>query len=156
MITGEPTFAQTYLRTQQIQTSTTAIRVYSSKDTTKYGDSVTFTAIVARKFSISKEVLTGSVEFTVDGKDFEQVKLDASGNATLTTASLTKGQHQIAAKFIPASGSTVFASSSLDVTHIVIGDTGAGSVLHQWWFWLIVLFIIISIVAALRRKKKNP
>jgi hypothetical protein len=155
MITGEATFAQTYLRTQQIQTNTTAISVYSSKDTTKKGEAVTFTANVVRKFSTSKEPLTGSVEFTVDGKDLGQVNLDASGNATLTTTSLETGQHQIAAKFTPASGSTAFASSSLDVTHIVIGGTGGGSILHQWWFWLVIVIIVLLIIWFVSRKK-NP
>jgi hypothetical protein len=97
MLTGDPIFAQTYLASDKIQTSTTAIRVTASADTTKSGEAVTFTATVARKFSAGTDVLAGNVEFTVDGKKLDQVKLDATGLAILTTTSLETGQHQIAA-----------------------------------------------------------
>ena len=154
MITGEPVFAQHYLLTQQVRTGTTATTVQANKDTTKHGDMVTFTATVARKFSKGKDVLTGAVEFTSDGNKLGEVKLDANGRATLTTSTLEVGDHKIAAKFTPDSGNTAFASSSLDVTHTVIGAGGVGGILHQWWFWLIVLILLIIIIAAMRRKKK--
>ena len=149
MLTGEPTFAQIYLLTQKIQTSTTAIGVYASKDTTKSGEAVTFTATVARKFSAEKG-LAGSVEFTADGKNLGQVKLDANGHATFTTSSLEVGQHQVAARFIPDSGSTVFPSSSLDVTHTVIGGTPIWS---QWWFWALLILLLIILFLIFRKKK---
>ncbi|MEX2512676.1 MAG: Ig-like domain repeat protein [Cyclobacteriaceae bacterium] len=151
MVTGEPTIANTYLLTQQIQTGTTTTRVNASKDTTKYKEPVTFTAIVARKFAAGKDNLTGSVEFTVDGKKFDQVKLEQNGRAILTTASLEEGQHQIVATFMPDSGS--FSSSSLETTHTVIEDT---PIWQQWWIWLLVLLIVAGLINALRKKKKNP
>jgi hypothetical protein len=119
MFTGEPTFVKTYLLTQKIQTSMTAIRVSAGKDKTNYGEPVTFTAIVSRKFSAVKDILTGSVEFNVDGTKFGQVNLEANGLAKLTTTSLEAGKHQIAAKFLPDAGSTAFSSSSPDITHTV-------------------------------------
>ena len=155
MLTGDPIFAQTYLLTQKTQTNTTAIRVTGSADTTKSGETVKFTATVARKFSAGTGVLAGSVEFTADGKSLGQVKLEANGLATLTTTSLEVGQHQIAGRFIPDAGSTDFSSSSLEIPHTVIAG-GAGSIIHQWWFWLIVLLIIIGIIIAQKRKKKGP
>lgn len=155
MVTGEPTFAKAYLLTQQVQTSTTTTTVFVSKDTTNYKETVTFTVTVNRKFSPGKDALTGNVEFTIDGKKFQEVKLDAKGTAVLTTTSLEVGQHHIAGTFIPASGSTAFSSSSVEVSHTVLGG-GTGSVLHHWWLWLIIILIILAIIIALLRKKKGP
>ncbi|MGN6531226.1 MAG: Ig-like domain repeat protein [Ginsengibacter sp.] len=155
MVTGEPTFAKAYLLTQQVQTSTTTTTVFVSKDTTNYKEPVTFTVTVNRKFSPGKDPLAGNVEFTIDGKKFQEVKLDANGRAVLTTTSLEPGQHHIIGTFMPASGSTAFSSSSFEVTHTVLGG-GAGSIFHHWWFWLIILLIIVFIVIALLRKKKSP
>ena len=153
MVTGDSSFAKAYLVTQQVQTGTTATFVSASKDTTKSKEPVTFTALVVRKFSTGTGALAGAVEFTVDGEKIGQVKLEADGRAILTTSSLKVGQHKVAATFIPDSGSTVFSSSSLDVTHTVIGGSAIWS---QWWFWLLILLIIIVIIIALRKKKKNP
>lgn len=121
MFTGEPTFVKTYLLSQKIQMSTTAIVVSASKEKTNYGEPLTFKAIVSRKFSAQTDILTGSVEFTIDGKKFGQVKLEANGRAILTIASLEAGRHQIAATFIPDAGSTAFSSSSPGITHTVLG-----------------------------------
>jgi len=154
MVTGEPLFAQTYLLTQTVQTSSTAVGLKANKDTTNSGEAVTFTATVTRKFSAGTDQLNGTVEFTADGKSLGQVKVDASGHATFTTSSLEVGDHKIAARFTPDSGSKVFGSSSVDVTHIVTGGGGISGILHQWWFWLIVLLLLIIIIAAMRKKKK--
>jgi len=119
MVTGEPTFVKTYLLTQNIQMNTTAIGVKASKDKTKYEEPVTFTAIVSRKFSAGEDILTGSVEFNIDGQKFGQVELEANGRAILTTTTLKVGRHQIAATFIPDAGSAAFSSSSPVITHTV-------------------------------------
>ena len=153
MVTGDSSFAKAYLVTQQVQTGTTATFLNASKDTTKSKEAVTFTALVVRKFSTNTGTLAGAVEFTVDGEKIGLVKLEADGRAILTTSSLKVGQHQVAAKFIPDSGGTVFSSSSPSMTHIV---TGGSAILHQWWFWLLVLLIIIGIIIAMRKKKSNP
>jgi hypothetical protein len=150
MVTGEPLFAQTYLVTQTVQTSTTATSVSANKDTTKSGEAVTFTATVTRKFSTSTGQLNGNVEFTEDGKTLGTVKLEANGQAILTTTSLEVGEHKIAAKFIPDSGSTVFPSSSPAVTHIV---TGGLAILHQWWFWALLILLLIILYLIFRKKK---
>lgn len=155
MVTGEPSFAKAYLLTQQVQTGTTVTTVFVTKDTTTSGEPVTFTATVNRKFSAGKDALSGSVEFTVDGKKVQEVKLEANGTAAFTTTSLEAGQHHIVGTFMPASGSTAFSSSSVEVTHTVLGG-GAGSLLHHWWFWLIIILVIIGIIIALLRKKKSP
>ncbi len=152
MVTGEPGFAKAYLLTQQVQTGTTATTVFVSKDTTTYGEPVTFTVTVNRKFSSGKGALAGSVEFTIDGNKFSEVKLDANGSAILTTTTLKEGKHQIAAMFTPDSGSTAFSSTSLDITQTVLAG-GGGSIFHHWWFWLIILLIILGIIIATRRKK---
>lgn len=152
MVTGDSGFASSYLLLQRVKNGTTATTVNGSKDTTKYEEPVTFTANVSRKFSAGKDILTGSVEFTVDGKKIGEVKLDANGTAILTTTSLKAGRHEIAATFTPDSGSTAFSSISLNTIHTVIGTS---PILHQWWFWLIILLIIIGIIIALLRKKKS-
>ncbi|MEO8414745.1 MAG: Ig-like domain-containing protein [Ginsengibacter sp.] len=153
MTTGDSSFAKSYLLIQRVKTGTTTTVVNTSKDTTKYGEPVAITATVFRKFPVQKDILTGSVEFTADGEKLGQVKLEANGRAVLTTTSLKAGPHKIAAMFTPDAGSKAFSSSSLGVTHMVIGGT---SILHQWWFWLLILLIIVAIIIALLRKKKNP
>lgn len=155
MVTGEASFAKAYLATQQIQISATETTVKASKDTTKNNEPVTFTATVNRKYSAGKDILAGSVEFIIDGKKFEQVKLEANGLAILTTTSLTVGLHHIVAIFTPDSGSTAFSSSSLDITHTVLAGNTV-PILYQWWFWVIILLIIAGIIIALLRKKKSP
>jgi hypothetical protein len=151
MITGEATFAQTYLRTQKVQTSTTATNVIVSKETAKPGEEITFTAMVARKYSAGNNVLAGSVEFAVDGNNVGQVSLDANGRATFSTTSLEGGEHKIAARFTPDAGSTVFSSSSNEVTITVIRDA---PIYTQWWFWVVLILILIILFFILR--KKNP
>jgi hypothetical protein len=155
MLTGEPTIANTYLISQKIKSNSTVVTLIASKDTSKHGDSVTFTAIVARKFSITPGVLTGTVAFSADGKSLGDVSLDASGRAVFTTNSLGVGSHQITAKYTPdaQSSSTAFGSSN-SINHEVIGDGhGGGSILHRWWFWLIILAIIIGVIVVIRKKK---
>ena len=158
MVTGERLFAQTYLVTQTVQTSTTAIGVIASKDTSRSGEEVTFTAIVARKFTTSKDILAGSVEFIVDDKSVGTVKLASDGRAVFKTSSLEKGKHQVAARFIPDSGRTVFSSSSTEVTHFVAGKGGNGGIddlFSKWWIWLLVALIVLILIITLARKKKN-
>ena len=154
MLTGDPIFAQIYLRTQKTQSSTTATSVTASADTTKSGEAVTFTATVVRQFSAEKS-LAGTIEFTVDGTKLQDANLDANGQATITTTSLAEGQHKIAAKFTPDAGSAAFASSSLDVSHTVIGSGGGGgtAIFHHWWFWLILILLLLILILALRKKK---
>lgn len=153
MITGEPAFAKAYLLTQQIQASATATTLNDNKDTTKYGEAITFTSTVVRKFSPNKDILTGSVEFMVDGKKLEQVNLDADGRAILTTSSLEVGEHKIIARYIPDAASKVFSSSSFEITHTVIGGGIIDTLLHQWWLWLIILIVIIIIYLVSKKKK---
>jgi hypothetical protein len=154
MITGEPTFAKTYLLTQKIQTGTTVIKVFSSKDMTNYGEPITFTASVSRKYSVGKNVLTGSVEFSADGKVLDLVKLDANGHAVLTTKSLKTGQHQISAKYIVnESDTTALSSSSL----IVIQTVTKGSIITQlfqhWWSWVLLIALLIILYLIFRKRK---
>ena len=150
MVTGEPSFAKAYLVTEQINNATTATVVNVSKDTTNHGESVTFTAIVTRKFSAGTGP-TGSVQFTADGTNLGQVNLDANGRAIFSTSSLKVGQHQIGATFIPGGGGTAFASSSPVVTHTVIGD--GGQIWTQWWFWALLILILIILFFIFRKKK---
>lgn len=150
MVTGEESFAKTYQQTEQIQGNATTTVVYASKDTTKYGEQVTFTAVVARKFTSRYEDITGRVEYIVDGKPIEQVNLERNGRASFTTSALEKGPHQVVAAFAPESGSNVFPSSSAETVHVVIEGT---SMSGQWWLWLLILIIIAALMRFIRKKK---
>ncbi len=119
MVTGETKFAQGYLDMQQILNGTTATTVIGSKDVTKLGETVTFTARVFRKFLASSDMLKGTVSFTADGVNLGQVTLDPNGVAVLSTTSLKLGRHQIVALFTPDLGSTAFYSKSTGIIQTV-------------------------------------
>jgi Bacterial Ig-like domain (group 3) len=149
MATGDSGFVKSYLLMQRVKAGTTSTVVRISKDTTKYGEPVTFTASVYRKFSTDKG-LTGSVEFIVDSEKIGQVKLDANDKAILTTTSLKSGTHKIVATFTPDSVTKAFPSSSFNnITLTVMGTP----IWHEWWFWLILIIILLIIIFALRKKK---
>jgi hypothetical protein len=120
-ITGEPGFAKLYLVSQQLQARSTRTIVNDSKNPTVLGEAVTFTASVSLRASSGKGIPTGTVQFTLDGaKTGNPVKLNAKGEATLSTSSLAVGNHLVGAQYIPAQGSAFLASSSLDKPHSVI------------------------------------
>jgi hypothetical protein len=121
-VTGEPGFAKTYQLVQQIQAGSTTITVSDNEDPTQAGAPVTSTATVARTAAGGQGTLAGTVQFVLDGsKVGAPVKLDPNGRATWKTSSLKAGNHQVSARYIPASGSVFLASSSLDEPHTVTG-----------------------------------
>lgn len=124
-VTGEPGFAKTYLLSQRIEVGSTRTTVNDTKDPTQFGDSVTFTATVARRASSGRGVPTGTVQFTLDGsKVGEPVKLDSKGQARWKTSRLKVGDHKVVVQYIPAKGTAFLASSSLDEPHTVRGGAG--------------------------------
>jgi uncharacterized repeat protein (TIGR01451 family) len=81
------------------------------------GDPVTFTATVT---SGAVPVPTGTVTFTIDGANAGTVPVNASGQATLTTSTLTEGAHQVVATY---DGTATFATSSASLTQVVNNHT---------------------------------
>lgn len=121
-VTGEPGFAKLYLQKQQIRNGSTAITLDDAKNPTRQGERVTLTAMVSQRSS-HKEVLSGTVQFTLNGDNVGQpVRLDRSGSATWTTSGLKVGKHQVSAKYIPARGSMFMSSSSRTRIHTVRDD----------------------------------
>ena len=119
--TGEPGFADVYQFSQRIQDGSTTTSVNDNKDPTQFGETVTFTATVALTASGQKGVPVGTIQFMLDGKNSSApVRLDSKGQAAWKTSGLALGGHQVAARYIPDSGSTFLASSSLAEPHSVV------------------------------------
>lgn len=82
--------------------ASTSTTVTSSDATSTTGDPVTFTARVR---SGGSAVTSGTVQFSADGTSLgSPVALNGSGDATLTTSSLTEGTHLIRAIYSGATG----------------------------------------------------
>jgi hypothetical protein len=80
---------------------------------------VTFTAFVAANGPESIGRPSGSVQFTLDGRNVgAPVPLDAKGRATWETTALKVGKHKIVATYDPGVDS-IFLPSSIEKTHIV-------------------------------------
>jgi hypothetical protein len=121
MVTGEPAFASGYLTSDRIEAASTQTSVDGDKDSSKSGDVVTFTASVTPTASSVKTVPNGTVQFVLDGSDFDKpVLLDAKGTAQLKTALLSVGNHRVAARYIPTKGATFFPSRSFEESHSVV------------------------------------
>lgn len=123
-VTGHTGFAQTYLLTQRLQPDVTETTVKGSKDPSKPGERVGFSASVAQRLSRGGTVPAGTVQFILDGRPVgKPIMLDAHGQALWTTSSLPVGRHQIVAKYSPTAwGSLFLASTSSAVSHTVGGD----------------------------------
>ena len=98
----------------------TTTTVETSKTMVKTGESVQFTAHVNTQ-SPPGGTADGSVQFTVDGVNFGPPVALSSGVATLSTASLATGKHQIKANYQGSSSYNASSSSAVAVT-VVDGD----------------------------------
>ena len=85
----------------------------SSLNPSTFGQSVTFTATVTAGGS---PVTTGSVTFTDGAQALGTVNLNAAGQASLSTSTLSVGPHTISARF---NGSGTLAVSSASLTQTV-------------------------------------
>jgi hypothetical protein len=139
-VTGEASFAQTYLITQQLQSGATKTTVKDNKDPTKYGENVIFTATVTRTDSNSGSTPTGNVQFILDGvKIGNPVTLDTNNRAVWSISNLQIGKHQVSANYIPSHDSVFLVSNSPEESHLVIETQGQ-------FFWLIIIVILIFII----------
>jgi lysyl endopeptidase len=122
-ITGELSFASTYLLAQKIEDNGTNTTIIQDKNPSQHNEAVSFIATViplkASERDHSKP--SGTIQFTLNGKNVgSPVKLDANGHATFTTSMLPPGNHKLAAIFTPASSSHFLESSSVELSHTVI------------------------------------
>jgi lysyl endopeptidase len=119
-VTGERGFARTYLLNERVQAGATTLRLRDSRDPSRHGEQVTFTAVVARKASDLKDVPKGYVRFAVDGVRIgKPIRLDENGRAVLKPTRLAPGRHKVAATFLPDRKSGVLSSASSE-EHVVL------------------------------------
>jgi hypothetical protein len=110
------TSLQLYLLVGTAKATVTNTTLTSSLNPSNLGNSVTFTAHVT---AVDATVPTGTVYFTDGAVSLGPgVVLDSSGNATLTTATLTAGSHSLVAAFVPTGN---YAGSTGSLTQIVNG-----------------------------------
>jgi hypothetical protein len=108
------------------QAATTTSVTASPSGSSTFGRSVTFTATVAAA-PPGAGAPSGTVAFTVDGTPVGSSSLSGSGQATLSTSSLSAGSHAVAAAY---SGDGNFLTSSGSLTQSVtcaVTITGAHS-----------------------------
>jgi hypothetical protein len=118
-VTGNTGFATTYLNTQRILKDSTTTNLTDDPQLSQLGELVTFTAFVAANGPESIGQPSGTVQFTVDGRNVgAPVLLDAKRRATWETTALKVGKHEIAASYDPGDGS-IFLPSSTEKIHIV-------------------------------------
>jgi sugar lactone lactonase YvrE len=109
---------------ETIQGATTQITLTASANPATYGQPVSFAVSITSNGSIA----TGSVDFTVDGASLGTAVLNSSGVATLTTSSLTPGNHTIVANYAgdgkaSASSSVPLKISVLETTAVVLSSS---------------------------------
>jgi len=95
--------------TQTVNKDATSTSVTSSLNPSVHNQSVTFTATVVAN-APGTAIPTGTVTFKNGNKTLGSVSLNASGQASLSTSSLTTGTHQITAVY--GSSSNSLASTS--------------------------------------------
>ena len=98
----------------------TSTSLSASSSTLTAGQTVTFTASVTAP---GHSIPAGTVTFTSGSINLGTVALDGSGNATITTSSMTPGTYSIAASFIGQQSSTPSQSSPVSVVIAKVPDT---------------------------------
>jgi hypothetical protein len=118
-VTGELGFATSHKAIETLDLGSTLAQLDDTRTQTAPGEATTFTATIVKN-AAPAATPTGTVQFTLDGKDVgAALKLDGNGQAVWTSATLEAGVHQIGARYLPAQGSVFLASTSLAVTHTV-------------------------------------
>jgi hypothetical protein len=117
-VTGETGFAKLYLVSQRLRAGATTTTVRDDQPRTQPGKPATFTATVALIAANGKPA--GSVQFFVDGRrSGDPVRVNARGDAKLTTTALKPGAHVVTATYTPTQGTVFLASSSLEESRLV-------------------------------------
>jgi hypothetical protein len=132
--TGESNFANLYQVLPYVRLGATETNVTDDKESTRYGEPVTFTATVRRKARGVRGSPVGTVVFSLDGVEVgKPVRLDRNGQARWTTSRLKVGDHRVSVSYHPPMwvtnpppSSMSFWSMSLDEIHTVRGRASGG------------------------------
>ena len=100
---------------QQVNAASTTTTVGSSKNPAEVGVAVTFTVNVTAN-TPGAGTPTGAVRFRDNGADLGAPSLDPTGQAQITTSSLSVGPHTITTVYEPANANYLTSSSSLTQT----------------------------------------
>lgn len=100
---------------QQVNAAATTTTVGSSKNPAEVGVAVTFTVNVTTN-SPGAGTPTGAVRFRDNGADLGAPSLDPTGQAQLTTSTLSVGPHTMTTVYEPANANYLTSSSSLTQT----------------------------------------
>lgn len=119
IVTGEPGFAKLYLETERNQSGLTNTVLIADKNRSRYGEAVTFTAVVSRAISRGRDAPTGAVQFFIDGERAgNPVRLDKTGRATWKPK-IKYGEHRISASYIPALKTVFLGSNSAEMAYFI-------------------------------------
>jgi hypothetical protein len=119
-VTGERGFAELYLLTERLEDGATISKVYVDRPTSRNGEAVTLSAVVARKALHMGNTPTGKVQLILDDAEAgAPIPLDSNGRAEWKRVNLTRGRHRIAVQYIPDKA-PFLSSSSAHTTHDVI------------------------------------
>jgi predicted outer membrane repeat protein len=106
---GGPPSASHHVNPPPAVPSTTSLS--SSDNPSKFNQNVTFTANVTRQ---GGGAVAGTVQFKADGNDLGAPQpVDGSGNASVSTSSLSVGNHPITADFTSTNANTLNGSGAL-------------------------------------------
>jgi Bacterial Ig-like domain (group 3) len=119
-VTGNPGFAQTYLNAQRNLALSTTTSLTDGDNPSQPGEWVSFTAFVAPYATTATGLLSGTVQFAVDGLNAgEPITVDAKGRATWETSRLKVGTSLVTAGYVPGADSAFLPSTSLAKIHEV-------------------------------------
>ncbi len=107
--------------TARAQTTDTITELRTSAGASCFGQPVTFTVVVTSN-PAGLGTPTGTVDFKDDATVIDTETLDASGQASFSTASLTAGSHSITAQYSGDSSFNTSTSSSATVTVNALPD----------------------------------
>lgn len=143
--TGHTGFADAYERSEQLIPGATRTTLTADKDESTPGTIVTFTAKVQRSVSTIGKVTAGRIQFVLDGSNVgDPVAFDNNGNATWSTSTLSVGNHEVEAHFLPSAFGEPFRASSGKLTHVVSRTGGNGEDgKNMWWLWFLILLLIL-------------
>jgi hypothetical protein len=96
--------------TQNVGKVLTTVALSTSRPTTAWGQSVTFTAM------LSSQLAQGAVDFFIDGKIAVHGVVNNNGIATMTSSTLAVGKHTVVAKYSGSALNTPAASAPLTQT----------------------------------------
>ncbi len=101
--------------TRMVSQASTSIDLTADADSSTFGQSVTFTAVVSVQ-NPGSGTPTGAVAFADNGTVLGTVSLDSNGTASLTTSSLGAGSHSVVASYLGDTNDRLSSGSPLTLT----------------------------------------